>query len=94
MARVATGPVNRESKANNAGEGPMSPRVIFLAGIALYAIWGMKTVARKPQEPNQAASYGKLPDGAAVDIAEEHVPSHWNGTRRAVRLPRTTSSSL
>jgi ankyrin repeat protein len=64
----------------------MSPRAIFLAGIALYAIWGVKAVA--PQEPNHAAM-ASLPDSAAVDIADEDVPNHWNGTRRAVRVPRT-----
>jgi hypothetical protein len=48
----------------------MSPRAIFLASIALYAISGMKAEARKPQEPNQAALVS-LPDSAAVDIADE-----------------------
>jgi len=66
----------------------MSPRGIFLAGIALCAIWGVKAVARKPQEPNQPAVVS-LSDSAAVDIADEDVPYHRNGTRRAVRLPRT-----
>jgi ankyrin repeat protein len=66
----------------------MSPRAIFLAGIALYAIWGVKTVARKPQEPNQSAKASLL-DSAAVDIADEDVPSHRNGPRRALRVPRT-----
>jgi ankyrin repeat protein len=66
----------------------MSPRGIFIAGIALYAIWGLKGVAGKPQEPGQPATVS-LPNSAAVDIADEDVPNHWNGTRRAVRVPRT-----
>lgn len=66
----------------------MSPRRIFLAGVVLCAIWGAPAVARKPQEPNQSANAALL-DGAAVDIADDDVPKHRSGVRRAVRVPRT-----
>ena len=66
----------------------MSPRRVFLTGIAVCAIWGVKATARKPQEPNQAAKTSLL-YSAAVEIADEDVPKHRNGARRAVRVPRT-----
>jgi ankyrin repeat protein len=68
----------------------MSPRGIFLAGVVLCAIWAVRTAARKPQEPNQSAKASVL-ESAAVEIADEDVPNHRNGARRAVRVPRTQS---
>lgn len=66
----------------------MNLRGILLTGFVLCSIWGAKTAARKPQEPNQSAKASLL-DSAAVDIADQDVPSHRNGPRRALRVPRT-----
>jgi ankyrin repeat protein len=66
----------------------MSPRGVFLVSMALCMIWGVQAVASRPQEPNQPATISLL-NSTAVDIADEDVAGHRNGTRRAVRVPRT-----